>query len=156
MIPTHKPYIISIQYLSHKCLPEKCIHSLRILIMSWLFKDPVVIMEEIMSWLFKDPINSGLAQFDHAQSNSKNGLRAKKIKLPQMNFFLKKQLITFSCTYWPISFCEIFKKFLGPIQLWGCAIFGSKIAHLPQTNFFWKIINITLIYLLAPLHYAKF
>ena len=48
-------------------------------IMSWLFKnpnhvlfkDPVVIMKEIMSWLFKDPINSGLAQFDHAQSNSK-------------------------------------------------------------------------------------
>ena len=43
-----------------------------------------------MSWLFKDPISSGLAQFDHAQSNSKNGLKAKKIKLPQMNFFLKK------------------------------------------------------------------
>ena len=40
-------------------------------IMSWLFKDPVVIMKEIMSWLFKDPINSGPAQFDHAQSNSK-------------------------------------------------------------------------------------
>ena len=40
-------------------------------IMSWLFKDPVVIMKEIMSWLFKDPVNSGLDQFDHAQSNSK-------------------------------------------------------------------------------------
>ena len=40
-------------------------------IMPWLFKDPVVIMKEIMPWLFKDPINSGLAQFDHAQSNSK-------------------------------------------------------------------------------------
>ena len=40
-------------------------------IMSWLFKDPAVIMKEIMSWLFKDSINSGLAQFDHAQSNSK-------------------------------------------------------------------------------------
>ena len=39
-------------------------------IMSWLFKDPVVIMKEIMSWLFKDPINSGLAQFDHAQSSN--------------------------------------------------------------------------------------
>ena len=39
--------------------------------MSWLFIDPVVIMKEIMSWLFKDPINSGLAQFDHAQANSK-------------------------------------------------------------------------------------
>ena len=36
-----------------------------------LFKNPVVIMKEIMSWLFKDPINSGLAQFDHGQSNSK-------------------------------------------------------------------------------------
>ena len=39
--------------------------------MSWLFKDPVVIMKEIMFLLFKDPINSSLAQFDHAQSNSK-------------------------------------------------------------------------------------
>ena len=39
--------------------------------MSWLLKDLVVIMKEIMTWLFKDPINSGLARFDHAQSNSK-------------------------------------------------------------------------------------
>ena len=39
--------------------------------MFWLFKDLVVIIKEIMSWLFKDPINRGLAQFDHAQSNSK-------------------------------------------------------------------------------------
>ena len=36
-----------------------------------LIKDLVVIMKEIMSWLFKNPINSGLDQFDHAQSNSK-------------------------------------------------------------------------------------
>ena len=36
-----------------------------------LFKDPVVTIKEIMSWLFKDPINSGLAQFEHDQSNSK-------------------------------------------------------------------------------------
>ena len=39
--------------------------------MSCLFKDLVVFMKEIMSWLFKDPINGGLAQLDHAQSNSK-------------------------------------------------------------------------------------
>ena len=39
--------------------------------MSWLFRDPLVIMKEIMSWLFKDPINIGSAQFDRAQSNSK-------------------------------------------------------------------------------------
>ena len=50
-------------------------------------------MKEIMFSLFKDPINSGLAQSDHAQSNSK------KIKLPQMNSFLQKQLIKFSGTY---------------------------------------------------------
>ena len=40
-------------------------------IMSWLFKDLVVVMKEIMCWLFNDAINSGLAQFDQAQSNSK-------------------------------------------------------------------------------------
>ena len=39
--------------------------------MSWLFRDPVVFMKEIMSWLFKDPINSGMAQFGYAKSNSK-------------------------------------------------------------------------------------
>ena len=53
---THKHHIF-IQYPSHKCLPMKsCLDCLRILIMSWLFKDPVVIMKEIMSWLFKDPV----------------------------------------------------------------------------------------------------
>ena len=40
--------------------------------MSWLFKDPVVIMKEIMSWLFKDPIVTvAWLNFNHAQSNSK-------------------------------------------------------------------------------------
>ena len=58
--------------------------------MSWLFKGPVVVMKEIMSWLFQDPINSGLAQFNHSNQTVKNGLKAKKIKLPQMIFFLKK------------------------------------------------------------------
>ena len=55
--------------------------------MSWLFKNPVVILKEIMSWLFNDPINSDLAQFDNPQSNSKKWPKAKKIKLSQMNFF---------------------------------------------------------------------
>ena len=73
--------------------------------MPWLVKGPVVIMKEIMSWLFKEPI--GLAQFDHAQSNSKKDKKAKKIKLPEMSFFLEKQLIKFSCTYEPISLRKI-------------------------------------------------
>ena len=39
--------------------------------MSWMFKDPLVIMKKNISRLFKDPVNSGLAQFGNAQSNSK-------------------------------------------------------------------------------------
>ena len=40
--------------------------------MSWLFKDPVVIMTEIMSSLLKDPIATvAWLNFDHARSNSK-------------------------------------------------------------------------------------
>ena len=40
--------------------------------MSWLFRDPVVVMKEIMSWLFKDPtVTVALLNFNHAQSNSK-------------------------------------------------------------------------------------
>ena len=36
-------------------------------------------------------------------------------------------------------------------ELWGCTILGPKMVHLPKTIFFfWKIINIILIYLLAP------
>ena len=120
-------------------------------------------------------------------------LKAKKIKLTQMNFFIKKQLIKFSCTYQSLYIlpyftkvpelwrCAIFgpkmtiyheQKFFGtnhyyychlPIgpfrcakfkkitvdpELWGCAILGPKMVNLPPI-FFWKIINIILIYLLA-------
>ena len=47
--------------------------------------------------------------------------------------------------------CAKFKKFFtADPELWGFAIFGPKIVHLPQTNIFWEIINIILIYLLAP------
>ena len=62
----------------------------------------------------------------------KNGLKAKKIKLPQMNFFLKKQLIKFSCTL--LRMCHFWAK-NGPFVL-------NKF-FLVQT------IIITFIYLLA-------
>ena len=67
----------------------------------------------------------------------KNGLKAKKIKLPQMNFVLEKQLIKFSCTYQPLSFCKILKKFLAPIQSYGNVPFSDPkwpICH--EQNFF--------------------
>ena len=96
---THK-HRISIQYPSHKCLTEKlCLYCLRILIMSWLFKDPAVIMKEIMSWLFKDQINSGLAQFDHAQSNSKKRPKGQKDQIVPNDLFSRKTTNKISRTY---------------------------------------------------------
>ena len=54
--PPHiKHYIVSTQYPSQKRLPEKsCPNCLRIL-MSCLFKDPVVVMKEIVFLLIMDP-----------------------------------------------------------------------------------------------------
>ena len=68
----------------------------------------------------------------------KNGLKAKKIKLPQMSFFIKKQLIIiFSCTYWPLLFCKIFKKFFELIQSYDnvpCS--GPKWSICPEQKLF--------------------
>ena len=59
--------------------------------MSWLFKDPSSNHERNHVWLFKDPIvKVTYLNFNHAQSNSRK--RPTKIKLPQMNFVLKKQI----------------------------------------------------------------
>ena len=65
-------------------------------------------------------------------------------------FFLVQTILLLSSTYWPFSLCKILKILTADPELWGWAIFGPKMVHLPQTVFFWKIINITLIYLLAP------
>ena len=67
----------------------------------------------------------------------KNGLKAKKIKLPQMNNLPEKQPIKFSWTYWPLSSCKILKKFLGPILSYEDVPFSSAkwpICH--EQNFF--------------------
>ena len=78
----------------------------------------------------------------------KNSLKAKKIKLPQMNFFLRKQLIKFSCTYWLLSFCKILKKFLGPIQSYEDVPFSGPKWVMNKIVLVQTII-ITSIYLLA-------
>ena len=52
---------------------------------------------------------------------------------------------------------ENFKKnYTANPELWGCTIFGSKWSICPRQNFFWKIINIALIYLLAPFILTNF
>ena len=54
-----------------------------------------------------------------------------------MNFFLEKQLIKFSCTYQPLSFCKSFKNILrANPELWGCAIFGPKMVQFPPNKIF--------------------
>ena len=69
-------------------------------IMSWLFKNtnhvPTILRiqnnNERNHVLFKESIVTvAWLNFDHAQSNNKNSLKAKKIKLPQMKFSLEKQ-----------------------------------------------------------------
>ena len=47
-------------------------------------------MNEIMSWLFKYPINSGLAQFDLAQSSSKKWSEGEKDQVVPNEFFPQK------------------------------------------------------------------
>ena len=68
----------------------------------------------------------------------KNGLKSKKIKLPQMNFFIKKKLIKFSCTYQPLSFCKILKNFLEPIQSYeDVPLLSPKWPTCPEQISFW-------------------
>ena len=68
----------------------------------------------------------------------KNRLKTKKIKLPQMIFFsLKTTNKIFMYLLTPFIL-QNFKKILrADPELWGCAIFGPKMAHLSWTKFFW-------------------
>ena len=50
-----------------------------------------------------------------------------------MNFFLKKQLIKFSCTYQLLYILPYFTKVS---VLWRCAIFGPKMTICHEQNFF--------------------
>ena len=74
-----------------------------------------------------------------------------------MNFFLEKQLIKFSCTYWPLSFCKILKKFLGLIQSYEDVPFlGPKWPICHEQNFFGTNHYYYFHLLIGPFHCAKF
>ena len=68
----------------------------------------------------------------------KNGLKARKIKLPKMYIFLQKQVTKFSCTYWLLWFSKILKKIL-----WGWSRvkmirhFRDQNGQFFMENFFW-------------------
>ena len=74
-----------------------------------------------------------------------------------MNFFLKKQLIKFSCTYWFLSFCKVFKKFLGLIQSYeDVPSSGPKQSICHEQNFFSTNHYYYFHLPSGPFHCAKF
>ena len=77
--------------------------------------------------------------------------------MPQIKFFLKKQLKKFMYLSAPFI-VQNFKMVLrADPELRGCAIFGSKMAHLSWIKVFLvQTIIITFIYLLALLIVQKF
>ena len=74
-----------------------------------------------------------------------------KDQLPQMNFFLEKQLIKFYVPISPFHSAKFKKNFLrADSELWGCTIFGPKMVQLSWTkSFLVQTIIFTFIYLLA-------
>ena len=68
---------------------------------------------------------------------------------PEQNFFGTNHYYYFHLPIGPFH-CAKFKKILtADPESWQCTIFGPKMIHKSQF-FFWKIITIILIYLLAP------
>ena len=106
-------------------------------------------MKEIISYL-RIQLTVAWLNLNMPNQTLKNGLKAKKIKLPQINFFLKKLLIKFSCTYQPLSFCKTLKKFLEVIQSYEDVPFsGPKWPICPDQIVLVQTIITTFIYLLA-------
>ena len=66
-----------------------------------------------------------------------------------MNFFLKRQQIKFSCTYWLLLFCKILKKFLGLIQSYQDVPFSQNDPFVMNKTFLVQTIIMNVIYLLA-------
>ena len=161
MTSTHKHHIISIQYPSHKCLPEKsCLHCLRILVMSWLFKDPVVIMKKIMPWLLRIQLTVAWLNLIMLNQTVKNSLKAKKIKLPQMIVFCSRKTTNEIFMYLSAPFIlqNFYQKNLRvDSELWGCAPFlGRKQPICPEQNIFWCKTLLLLSSTYGPFHCAKF
>ena len=88
----------------------------------------------------------------------KNGLKAKKIKLHQMNFVLEKQLIKFSCTYYLFLSAKLLSKqsysWFRVVRM--CTIFETKTAHSSCSKIFWYKPLLLLSSTYWPFHCAKF
>ena len=121
--------------------------------MLWLYKDPVVIMKKIMFWLFKDLINSGLAQFDLAKSNSKKWPKGWKNQIAPNEFcsrkgtkkapFILQNICKINLSYYfclPIGpfHCAKFKRILTTDpELWRCTIGAKVIKQFFLENYYY-------------------
>ena len=104
--------------------------------MSWLFKDPAVILKEFFSWLLKDMIvRVAWLNSYHAQPNSKK--QPKKIKLTEMIFSWQITNKILMYLWAPFIVQNLKNIFRANLEFLGCVIFGSDMAHLPWINFFW-------------------
>ena len=76
---------------------------------------------------------------------------------PKQFFLVQTIVITFIYLL-AVFIVQNSRKFLtADPELWGCAILGPKMVHLPQTKFFLeKKLNIIFIYLLTPSKCTKF
>ena len=89
----------------------------------------------------------------------RNSLKTEKIKSHQMNFALEKQLIKFSCTYYPFSFCKIFlkKNLRVDLELWRRAPFsGPQQLICPEQKFFGTNHCYYFHLPIGPFHCAQF
>ena len=106
--------------------------------MSWLFKDPAVIMKVIVSWLLKDPIVTVTwVNLNYAQSQSKKWPQGlKRSTCSKWTFFSKSNKI-FMYLLVPFILQNFKRIFCAHPELSGCVIFSDKIVHLSWTNLFW-------------------
>ena len=113
-------------------------------------------MKEIISWLFKDPINSGLAQFAHAQSNSKKWPKGYENQIALNEFFSQKTTNKIF-TYLLAPFIgQILKKFFQQIQSYEHAqLLGPKWPIFPNKYFFSENLLMSLISFIHAYLHAK-
>ena len=97
------------------------------------------ILQNLKRIVRADPELSGCAIFGHKMAH-----------LFWTFFFFWYKPLLLSSTCWPFSLCKIYKKLLQLIQSCEDAPVWTQNGPFAPQLFFWKIINIILVWLLAP------
>ena len=109
-------------------------------ILMYLLAYAPFILQNFKKFLRADPELQGCAIFE-----------PKMAHLSWTNFFWYKPLLLLSSTYWHFSLYKILKNYYSGSQVIRiCHFWAQNGPFAPKQIFFWKIINIILIYLLAP------